>query len=93
MSNMTPFEIRLELLKMARDMLNDDYFGKREQISNDWHMQCESAKIKGETPPPHPGFPAYPSETEIIAKAQVLNGFVSSISVPEVKSSIKKTTS
>ena len=27
MSNMTPFEIRLELLKMARDMLNDDYYG------------------------------------------------------------------
>ena len=93
MSNMTPFEIRLELLKMAQGMLSDDYFGKREQLSNDWHMQCESAKIKGETPPPHPGFPAYPSETEIIAKAQVLNGFVSSISVPEVKSSIKKTTS
>ena len=93
MSNMTPFEIRLELLKIAQGMLSDDYFGKREQLSNDWHMQCESAKIKGETPPPHPGFPAYPSETEIIAKAQVLNGFVSSISVPEVKSSIKKTTS
>ena len=93
MSNMTPFEIRLELLKMSQGMLSDDYYGKREQLSNDWHMQCESAKIKGETPPPHPGFPAYPSETEIIAKAQVLNGFVSSISVPEVKSSIKKTTS
>jgi hypothetical protein len=30
MSNMTAFEIRLELLKMARDMLSDDYFGKRE---------------------------------------------------------------
>ena len=93
MSNMTPFEIRLELLKMSQGMLSDDYYGKREQISNDWHMQCESAKIKGETPPPHPGFPSYPSETEIIAKAQVLNGFVSSISVPEVKTSIKKTTS
>ena len=34
MSNMTPFEIRLELLKMARDMLNDDYYGKREQIAH-----------------------------------------------------------
>ena len=31
---MSPFVIRLELLKMARDMLNDDYYGKREQISN-----------------------------------------------------------
>jgi hypothetical protein len=78
---MTPFEIRLELLKMAKEMLSDDYYGKREQISNDWSMQCETAKIKGETPPNHPGFPAYPSETDIIGKAQTLNGFVSNISV------------
>ena len=88
MSNMTPFEIRLELLKMAKDMLSDDYYGKREQISNDWSMQCETAKIKGETPPAHPGFPSYPSETEIITKAQTLNGFVSNITV-ETKASKK----
>ncbi len=42
MSNMTPFEIRLELLKMARDMLNDDYYGKREQISNQWQVEIDS---------------------------------------------------
>ena len=88
MSNMTPFEIRLELLKMAKEMLSDDYYGKREQISNDWSMQCETAKIKGETPPQHPGFPQYPSEADIIAKAQSLNGFVSNITV-ETKSSKK----
>jgi hypothetical protein len=90
MSNMTPFEIRLELLKMAKDMLSDDYYGKREQISNDWSMQCETAKIKGETPPAHPGFPQYPSESDIIAKAQTLNGFVSNITV-ETKASKKST--
>jgi len=32
MSNMTPFEIRLELLKMAKDMLGDEYYGKRLKI-------------------------------------------------------------
>ena len=31
---MTPFEIRLELLKMARDMLYDEYNGQRDRISN-----------------------------------------------------------
>jgi hypothetical protein len=85
---MTPFEIRLELLKMAKEMLSDDYYGKREQISNDWSMQCETAKIKGETPPAHPGFPQYPSELDIIVKAQTLNGFVSNITV-ETKASKK----
>ena len=49
MSNMTPFEIRLELLKMARDMLYDSYNAERDRISQGWHMQCESARSKGET--------------------------------------------
>jgi proteasome lid subunit RPN8/RPN11 len=79
MSNMTPFEIRLELLKMATDRLSDEYYGKREQISNDWTTKVDSAKINGGTIPDHPGFPAYPSEADIIAKATALNGFVSNI--------------
>jgi len=79
MSNMTPFEIRLELLKMAKDMLNDEYYGKREVISNNWHAKLDIAKLNGGELPEHPGFPAYPSEADIIAKAQTLNGFVSNI--------------
>lgn len=91
MSNLTPFEIRLELLKMAKDMLNDDYFGKREQISNDWHMKVESAKLNGGTIPDHPGFPSIPTETDIIAKATALNGFVSNIPTSVEKISKKST--
>jgi hypothetical protein len=89
MSNLTPFEIRLELLKMAKDMLSEEYHGKREQVSNDWHTKVESAKLNGGSIPDHPGFPAYPSETEIITKAQVLNGFVSNITV-DPKATSKK---
>ncbi len=90
MSNMTPFEIRLELLKMAKDMLNDDYYGKREVISNSWQAKLEIAKINGGELPEHPGFPTYPSESEIIAKAQVLNGFVSNIPLDITKTISKK---
>ena len=90
MSNMSPFEIRLELLKMAKDMLNDDYYGKREVISNDWSTKVESARHAGQTPPEHPGYPGYPSEAEIIAKAQVLNGFVSNIPTDVKPTSAKK---
>ena len=86
MSNLTPFEIRLELLKMAKNMLVDEYDGKRESISNDWSTKVESAKLNGGTIPDHPGFPPYPTESEIINKAQVLNGFVSNISVDKPKS-------
>ena len=72
MSNLTPFEIRLELLKMAKDMLTEDYYGKREQVSNDWTVKVEVAKLNGGTIPDHPGYPAYPSEKDVIQKAQEL---------------------
>ena len=90
MSNMTPFEIRLELLKMAKDMISDEYYGKREVISNDWTTKVEAARHAGQLAPDHPGFPAYPSETEIILKAQVLNGFVSNIPTDTKHTSTKK---
>ena len=87
MSNMTPFEIRLELLRMAKEMLEEDYRSKREQISNDWSVKVEVAKLNGGSIPDHPGFPTYPSEQDIIKKAQDLNGFVSNI---ETKTVTKK---
>ena len=82
MSNMTPFEIRLELLKMAKDMLYDDYNAQRDKIQQDWNVKCDTAKTKGETPPEHPALPTIPSEQDIITKAQTLNGFVSNIQEP-----------
>jgi hypothetical protein len=76
---------------MARDMLYDEYNGQRDRISNNWNMQCESAKSKGENPPEHPILPSIPSETDIITKAQTLNGFVSNNTAPETpKVSVKK---
>jgi hypothetical protein len=77
---------------MARDMLYDEYNGQRDRISQNWNMQCESAKSKGENPPEHPGLPSIPSEADIISKAQTLNGFVSNNTAPETpKVSVKKT--
>ena len=92
MSNMTPFEIRLELLKMAKDMVTEEYYGKREVISNDWSTKVDIAKVNGGSIPDHPGFPPYPTETEIITKAHTLNGFVSNIPTIQEKTSSKKST-
>ena len=55
MSNKTPFEIRLELLKMAKEMLEQEFFVKSV----------------------HDKTLAFPTETEVIAKAKALNDFVS----------------
>ena len=86
MSNMTPFEIRLELLKMAQTMLEQDYHGRRESISNDWHVKVDNARHAGQLPPDHPGFPPYPTEADIISKANTLNGFV-----PQLPQALEKT--
>jgi hypothetical protein len=79
MTNMNPFQLRLELLKMAKDMLEQDYFAQREKVSNEYAAKCDSAKINGQPIPEHPGFTPFPSETEIIKKATELNSFVSQI--------------
>jgi hypothetical protein len=62
---------------MAKDMLTEEYYGKRDQISQDWQVKVESAKLHGQQIPEHPPLPPYPTENDVITKAQSLNGFVS----------------
>jgi len=76
---MTPFEIRLELLKMAKDMLTDSFSTEKNRLSEDWHVKVDSAKLNGQPIPEHPVYPPYPTEADIISKAQTLNGFVSNL--------------
>lgn len=73
-------------------MLTEEYYGKREVVSNDWQVKVESAKINGGTVPEHPGYPTYPVEADIIAKAAALNGFVSNIPQDTLKTISKKST-
>ena len=84
--SMTPYEIRLELLKMAKDMLTDDYHTRRDSLQQQWHTQVDAAKIAGTTSPDFPALPAFPTEEEIVKKAEALNQFVSQTNpTPEVK--------
>ena len=82
--SLTPFEIRLELLKLAKDVLEQEYHAKREVAHNNWQVASENARIQGQTLPTQPEFPPFPSETEIISKAVALNGFVSQVPAGEV---------
>jgi hypothetical protein len=90
MSNLTPFEIRLELLRMAKDLLLEEYHSNKDRLQQEWHVKVESAKLNGQPIPEHPAFPTYPTETDIINKAQSLNGFVSNITTEKTTS--KKST-
>lgn len=90
---MTPYEIRLELLKMAKDMLTDDYHTRHDSLQHQWHTQVDAAKIAGTSSPDFPALPPFPTEDEIVKKAEALNQFVSQTTPqPEVKIT-KKTNS
>lgn len=90
MSNMTPFEIRLELLKMAKALLLEDFYCKKDLLIAEWNVKADMAKIHGHPIPDSPTLPPYPSESDIINKAQTLNGFVSNITTEKTTS--KKST-
>jgi hypothetical protein len=90
MSNLTPFEIRLQLLQMAKDLLLEEFHANKDRLQQQWHVQVETAKLNGQVIPEHPAYPTYPTENDIINKAQSLNGFVSNIT-PEKTTSKKST--
>ena len=74
-------------------MLTDDYHTKRDALQQQWLTQVDSAKIAGTQSPDFPALPAFPTEDEIVKKAEALNQFVSQTTPqPEVKIT-KKTNS
>lgn len=74
---MTPFEIRLELVKLAKEMLSEEYHSKRNLIEQEWNNDVHSAMNASCDPPKAPTLPDYFSEEDIIERAQRLNEFIS----------------
>ena len=68
----TPYEVRLELLKLAQGTLFDPVYAKRDQMLNEY----ESLR---ETQPniPYPTLPKFPTTEDIIAEAEKFNKFIS----------------
>jgi len=88
---MTPYEIRLELLKMAQGLVSDYSYTRSAKLEQ-WHTQVEAAKIAGLESPDIPELPPFPTETDIVKKAEALNLFVSQTPPqPEVKITKKST--
>jgi len=67
------YEIRLELLKMAKEMLEQDWHAQREAVMTDYHTKVNRDDT---AVPAIPTFKSFPTEEEIIKKAKVLNEFV-----------------
>jgi len=74
-SNKTPFELRFEMFKEARNILSEQYFTEREDALSKHQIETESGK--------NPDFPEpklYPNFNEIEDMAHRINTFVSCIS-------------
>lgn len=70
----TPFEIRLELLTLAKEILQAPVYEKRSQLADEYHSKLTDAN---RATMPFPTMPDLPSTTDIVAKAEELNKFVS----------------
>ena len=69
----TPYEIRLELLKMANEILVTPIFQKRQAMSDEYHSKLTDAN-RGTIP--YPTLPDFTSSTDIVSKAEELKKFV-----------------
>ena len=69
----TPYEIRLELLTLAKEILQEPIYQKRSQLGDEYHSKLPDAN-RGTLP--FPTMPDFPSTADIIAKAEELKKFV-----------------
>ena len=69
----TPYEIRLELLHLAKEILSTPVHDKRGNLSDEYHSKLNDAN-RGTLP--YPTMPEFPSSTDIVVKAEELKKFV-----------------
>ena len=77
------YMIRLDLLKMAKEMLEQDWHAHRDMLRAQWEQEVNLVQIRAqavdqpvESIPAQPTFKPFPTEEEIIKKAKVLNEFI-----------------
>jgi hypothetical protein len=69
----TPYEIRLELLTLAKEILQAPIYEKRNKLSDEYHSKLTDAN-RGTLP--FPTMPDFPSTTDIVSQAEELKKFV-----------------
>lgn len=68
----TPYEVRLDLLKLATEILQTPISEARATLVGEWHIAREQNSNL-----PHPKLPDFPTTSDIITEAKKLNDFVS----------------
>lgn len=80
----TPYELRFDILKMARELAAEEYYIKRDQILEQWRSSCHNAESVGSNHPEMPTMPEFPTAKEIMKLAESLNVFVSVTRSPRI---------
>lgn len=71
------YMIRLEVLKMAKEMAEQDYFGQRDALRQQWEAEVSFAHGNGKTQTPvPPTYPSFPTPESIKTKATELYSFI-----------------
>lgn len=75
MSNIDP--VKLEILKMVKDLVLSEHQDRRAQDHNRWLAESEQTWRTQRSRLPYPTIPPYPTEKEIINRAQEVLEFLS----------------
>lgn len=75
--NKTPYEIRLEIMKISKDLLTESFYQQREAERIIWETETEIARKLNSSLPFLKYTSSFPTEDQIIEKAKKLNDFVS----------------
>ena len=70
----SPYEIRLELLKLANEVLLTPVYHKRSALEMEWSARRESNPSEA-----FPTMPEFPTTEKIIAEAERLKAFVDNV--------------
>ena len=76
-------QMRLELVKMSRELLLEEYINKRAEDHNSWLAESEVHWRKTGTKLPYPAFAKYPTDADIVNRAVTMYNFVNPLRVTD----------
>lgn len=83
--------VYFELLKMAKEIVVNEYIDRRAQDHNKWLADSDVAWKLRRVKLPYPTIPPYPTEKEIVARAQTLYDFLENKNSDKEFSEVLKT--
>ena len=68
--------VNLEILRIAKDLVINEYTDRRAQDHNKWLRESEEMWRSKQVKLPYPDIPPYPTEVDIVKRAQTLFAFL-----------------